>query len=501
MTSMDERDALIADLQQQVADQQRQIAEKDKRIAELTEENHSLASRVEELQQKLGLNSKNSSISPSQDPFRSRKSSSQSLRQSSGRRPGGQAGHPGANINLQHEPDEEVEHFPEKCRKCPLFDKCRQNRKVFKRGECRYELNVVLYVKITRHQVIEVSSCPRDDTKQKQKQKMKGSFPENIRGYIQYGDSFTVLAGLLSTFGAVSVKRIHDLMSSMFGVSISTGTIMSMISKCAKQVGPVLPEIRKLIASSDVAHFDETGTDMNGRNFWVHCSSTGQLTLLTANQKRGKDGMDGNGVLPLYKGTAVHDCWGPYWWFQNVIHAVCLAHILRELNWVIEFIPEHTWAAAFRDLLLKMKKAREDAIERGEKELSSELLSEFDKEYDRILRIADKECPDPPDPPDRKRGRKKKGKERALIERLRKLKDSVCLFVHDFAVPFTNNQAERDVRNVKTKNKIAGSFRTEDGLQDYLDIMSYLGTAKKHGVSVFEALTAAFNGNLEIIIS
>ena len=135
------------------------------------------------------------------------------------------------------------------------------------------------------------------------------------------------------------------------------------------------------------------------------------------------------------------------------------------------------------------------------KELSSELLSEFDKEYDRILRIADEECPDPPDPPDRKRGRKKKGKERALIERLRKLKDSVCLFVHDFAVPFTNNQAERDVRNVKTKNKIAGSFRTEDGVQDYLDIMSYLGTAQKHKISVFEALTAAFNGNLEIIIS
>ena len=179
MTSMDERDALIADLQQQVADQQRQIEEKDKRIAELTEENHSLASRVEELQQKLGLNSKNSSISPSQDPFRSRKSSSQSLRQSSGRRPGGQLDHTGANINLPHKEDEEVEHFPEKCRKCPCFDKCRQNGKVFKRGECRYELNAVLYVKVTRHQVIEVSSCPRDDTKQKQK--MKGCFPENMR--------------------------------------------------------------------------------------------------------------------------------------------------------------------------------------------------------------------------------------------------------------------------------------------------------------------------------
>ena len=116
-------------------------------------------------------------------------------------------------------------------------------------------------------------------------------------------------------------------------------------------------------------------------------------------------------------------------------------------------------------------------------------------------RNRERKCPDPPDPPDRKRGRKKKGKERALIERLRRLKDAVCLFVHDFAVPFDNNQAERDVRNIKTKTKVSGCFRTEEGLQDYLDVMSYLGTAKKHGVSVFEALTAAFNGNLEIILS
>ena len=498
---MDERDALIAALQQQIAEQQRQIAEKDRQIAELTEENSSLASQLEkqkeeisELKQKLGLNSHNSSISSAKEGF-NKPPKNKSLREPSGNNPGAQKGHKGANINLPHKPDEEVEHFPEKCRKCPFLEKCRQDGKVFRRGECRYELNVVLYVKVTAHHVIEVASCPHD----KSTLKMKGRFPDNIRGYIQYGDSFAVLAGLLSTYGAVSVNRIHDLLGSMFGVSISTGTIMNMVSKCARQVGPILPEIRKLIANSDVSHFDETGTDMNGRIFWVHCSSTGQLTLLTANQKRGKDGMDDNGVLPLYRGTAVHDCWGPYWNYPNVNHAVCCAHILRELNWVIEFIPEHTWAAAFRDLLLKMKKAKEDAIERGEKELGSDLLSEFDKEYDRILRIADEECPDPPDPPDRKRGRKKKGKERALIERLRKLKDSVCLFVHDFAVPFTNNQAERDVRNVKTKTKIAGSFRTEDGVQDYLDIMSYLGTAQKHKISVFEALTAAFNGNPEII--
>lgn len=258
------------------------------------------------------LNSKNSSISPSQDPHRSRKSGSQSLRQSSGNQPGAQAGHPGANITVPHDPDKKVEHYPEKCRNCPYFEECRQKGYVFRCGERRYELNAVMHVEVTEHQIIEVSSCPHADKKQ---QKMKGLFPDNIRGYIQYGDSFTILAGILSTFWAVSVKRIHDLLSSMFGVSISTGTIISTVPRCAKTVGPVLTEIRKLIVSSEVAHFDETGTDMNGRTFWVHCSSTGELTLLTANQKRGKDGMNDNGVLTEYGGTACHDCWRPYWNF------------------------------------------------------------------------------------------------------------------------------------------------------------------------------------------
>ena len=149
-----------------------------------------------------------------------------------------------------------------------------------------------------------------------------------------------------------------------------------------------------------------------------------------------------------------------------------------------------------------MKKARDKAEAKGKTKLSVSYyyLHKFDTEYDRLMKMADEECPLPPDLPQKKRGRKKKGKERSLIERLMALKASVCLFIRDFNVPFDNNQAERDVRNVKTKTKVSGCFRTESGAQDYLDIMSYISTGRKHGVSAYEALTAAFAGNAEIVL-
>ena len=147
-----------------------------------------------------------------------------------------------------------------------------------------------------------------------------------------------------------------------------------------------------------------------------------------------------------------------------------------------------------------MKKARDKAAANGRTELSYYYLHKFDTEYDRLMTLADKECPLLPDPPQKKKGRKKKGKERSLIERLVALKASVCLFIRNFDVPFDNNQAERDVRNIKTKTKVSGCFRTESGAQDYLDIMSYISTGRKHGVSAYEALTEAFAGNAEIVL-
>jgi len=484
----------------------RRCAEQTSLIESLTNSNQTLTETVaslnatiaqlnetiRELQGKLGRNSQNSSQSSSKDGFN--KPKPHSMRKKSGRKPGGQPGHSGAHMAVPHEPDEVRQHLPSKCLTCPHLAECRASGHVFACGEKRYEVNVVISTKVTEHQSLEVVECPYGESVQ------TAAFPENVRAYVQYGDSVSVLVGLLSTYGAVSANRIHTLLSSLMGVRLSTGTIESMLSQCADKVGGTLATIKEMLQAGGVVNFDETGTDVNGKIFWVHNSSTSDFTYQTINVKRGQEGMEVNGVLPNFNGVAVHDCWKSYWKYEGVQHGVCCAHLLRELTWVEEFCAEHSWATRFKTMLMSMKKAKERTIRRGKAEISEYYGKKFSEEYDFIIREAELACPEPPAPPDKRRGRKKKGKVRALIERLKELKDSVCLFLHNFLVPFDNNQAERDVRNVKTKTKVSGCFRTEDGAQNYLDVMSYLSTGMKHGISVFDALTAAFAGNGTIVL-
>ncbi|MBD9052097.1 MAG: hypothetical protein EGR23_00445 [Holdemanella biformis] len=181
------------------------------------------------------------------------------------------------------------------------------------------------------------------------------------------------------------------------------------------------------------------------------------------------------GILPHFSGVAIHDCWASYWKF-SVTHAICCAHLLQELNGVMENHSQQTWAKSFRDLLLKMKKLKEKAIARDKSELSYYHLHNIEMQYDEIIQTALEENPLPEKKPGQK-GRPKKGKVRALIERLQKYKGEVCLFVKDFNIDFDNNQAERDLRMIKTKTKVSGCFRTEDGIQNYLTVMSYVGIA------------------------
>ena len=489
---MDNKDLLIEQYTRQIAGLTAMVRTLTESNAALNETIKQLQETIKELQRQLNQNSQNSSKPPSSDGFK--KPKPQSLRQKSDKKQGGQKGHPGKHMSIPHAPDEIQTHLPKKCLACPHLNECILNGKVFTCGEKRYEVNAVITTKVTEHQSIRAESCPCSG------EALSGEFPEGIRVYVQYGDSVSVLAGLLSTYGAVSTMRIHVLPGSLLGVSLSTGTINSMVSRCAQKVGGVLETIKSMLIGADVGNFDETGTDANGKTIWVNNSSTPDLTYQTINKKRGQPGMEDNGVLPDFKGTAVHDCWSPYWKYTGIRHAVCNAHLLRELTGVEQYSPEHQWAPEFKTLLRTMKRIRDKAAAKGKTQLSYYYLRKFDLEYDRIMKMADEECPPPPDQHPNTKGRKKKGKERALIERLIKRKASVCLFTKDFRVPFDNNQAERDVRNVKTKTKVAGCFRTETGAQDYLDVMSYISTGRKHGVSAYEALTAAFAGNAEIVL-
>ena len=177
-----------------------------------------------------------------------------------------------------------------------------------------------------------------------------------------------------------------------------------------------------------------------------------------------------------------------------VEHSICLAHLLRELNGIIENHGEQTWPVDFKKFLLKMKKLKEKAVSEGKEELSRYHLQKISRQYDEIIKTAHKENPQPEKEPGRK-GRRKKGKVLALVERLEKYKGEVCRFIKDFRVAFDNNQAERDLRMIKTKTKVSGCFRTEEGIRNYLTVMSYVGTAKKHGKNAYEAIKSIFENN------
>lgn len=239
-------------MRQALDDQKAIVAAQNETIARLEE-------TIRELQRQLGRNSRNSSQPPSKDGFS--KPRPQGQRKRSGLKPGGQSGHPGVHMAVPHNADEVQQHLPSKCLACPRLSECRR-RGVFSCGEKRYEVNVLIGTKVTEHQSLSAVSCPLGE------EVPDADFPANIRAHVQYGDSVCVLAGLLSTYGAVSASRIHTLPGSLMGVGLSTGTISAMVSRCASKVGGTLAAIKAMLTKEGVVHFDETGTDVNGKTAW-----------------------------------------------------------------------------------------------------------------------------------------------------------------------------------------------------------------------------------------
>ena len=466
--------------------------QQSKDINSLQDTISSLQATIKELQRQLGLNSQNSSKPPSTDGFK--KPRTKSLRQSSGKKVGGQKAHKGSCQKIPHEPDEVKQHYPDKCLTCPHLSECKSRGSVFKCGQSRFVIDAKIETIVTEHQAMEVAHCPCSN------EKLSATFPSDVKAYTQYGSTISVLATIFNTFGAVSTNRIQTIFKNLLDVTISEATILSMIDKGASLVTDTVKQIKAHIeTNSEIAHADETGLNVNSQKYWVHTASTDKYTYLILHKRRGLEGVKANGAIVDYKGVVVHDCWGPYFKLDNIKHSVCCAHILRELNGVIDAEESHVWAKRFKHLLLNMKKSKEQALDSNKTELDESLLKLLLKEYDEILDYADIEFPSPKKVEGKGRGRTKKGKTRSLIERLRKLKDEVCRFVQDFTVPFDNNLAERDLRNIKTKIKVSGCFRTTEGAENYLKIMSYIGTAKKNGINAVKALKAAFDGTPDII--
>ena len=221
-----------------------------------------LEETIKELRRQLGQDSHNSSKPPSSDGYK-KPPRTRSQRTPSGKKPGGQKGHKGANMSIPHAPDEFRSHFPEKCLTCPHLSECLENKSVFKCGEKRYTVEAEVITKVIEHRSLKVDICPCGETPG------AGAFPEDVKAYVQYGSSVTVLVGLLSTYGAMSAMRIHTLIGGLLGVCLSPGTVVSMVRKCAKKVGPIMKMIKELIENGDVGHFDETGARLGGGLYWA----------------------------------------------------------------------------------------------------------------------------------------------------------------------------------------------------------------------------------------
>lgn len=243
-----------------------------------------------------------------------------------------------------------------------------------------------------------------------------------------------------------------------------------------------------MVQQSAVVNFDETWERVNGETRYVHNASTDKLTYQTVSKKRGKDGMIEGGVLPGFRGIAVHDRWVPYWNFSTIGgHGICCAHLLRDAQGLQERNPKGWFFRVFIHMLLKMKKLKEMRMKQGKEVASTRSLREYSTLYDNLITLGRIEYPIEKNP--NKKGRPALGKARSFVESVAKLKAEVCLFFTDFKVPFDNNQAERDLRHMKIKQKVSGCFRTEEGAANLASIHSFLSTAKKWGITLWMLLS------------
>jgi len=455
-------------------------------IAEQAEIIAQLSGRAQALQGRLAKDSHNSSKPPSSDG--PRKPTPKSLRKPTGRRVGGQPGHPGNTLQMVDKPDEIIPHRVEHCQACQRSLKHLPANDVEKHQV--FDLPP-LRLRVTEHQG-EIKVCPRCG------QVNKAAFPDDAQNPVQYGPRMKSFTVYLTSYQLLPYERtgelISDLVSDAEGkpVQVSVATLCHANQTCYEGLETVEQKIKEQLLASPVVNFDETGLHCNGHRHWLHAASTPELTYYASHPKRGGDAMEAINLLPQFDGTAIHDYWKPYFLY-SCDHGLCNAHHLRELVFVEEQYHQ-PWASQMKALLLEIK----DTVEQTQPQadhLDERTLKRFERRYRQIIKAGEQENPPLQIPPTNKRGKPKQSKPQNLLARFKKHPTEVLAFMYDFNVPFDNNLVERDLRMMKVKQKISGCFRSEDGARFFCRIRSYISTMKKQGRNVLEAIQSVFAGN------
>ena len=343
-------------------------------------------------------------------------------------------------------------------------------------------------LQVKEHQM-EVKCCPQCGMSN------QGSFPPEATNVVQYGPQLKSMMVYLMEGQLLPSYRVGEVLGDLFNVSVSEGTLYTARDQCFERLEPIEQAIHRAIVASEVVHFDETGSRVNQQLWWLHVASTDALTYYQVHPKRGRIAMDEMGILPEFEGKAVHDGLKSYQGYECE-HFLCNAHHLRELQYLLERDAQG-WTFQLSLLLVSIHSQVKQAKAEGKTQLSTQELDAFEARYEAILNEGFSQNPIPPPDPDavKKRGRPKRSAPRNLLERLREHKSSVLGFMYDFAVPFDNNQSERDLRMMKLKQKISGCFRSEEGAKRFCRIRGYLSTMRKQGRNIMDALVGLFSGH------
>jgi transposase len=433
--------------------------------------------RIAELEDRLRQTSRNSSVPPSADGLAKPPPRSRSLRKKSGRKPGGQDGHPGQTLAQVAKADREVRHEPGPCARCGAALTGRPVTGIERRQV--FDLPPVT-VTVTEHQLIEREcGCGH---------RTRGAAPAGAEAPVQYGPRIAAVIIYLYTGQFLSRKRTAQALAELFGVPLSPGTVAGITARAAGKLDDFLEQARGNIAASDVAGFDETGFRVAGRLHWVHCARTGKYTLLMVHPRRGRKAMEAMGVLPSFAGAAVHDAWAPYDTYGSPEHQLCCAHALRELQAVTDSAPggEWCWAAQAADALTGMQALASEAIAQGRDAADPAALAAQMHRYRSAALLGARQTA--------ARSGPLMKKHHALARRLLDRQDDYLRFTADWRIPADNNGSERDIRMIKLKQKVSGCLRTLTGAQQFCAIRSYLSTTAKHGLPFFTALVMLTEG-------
>lgn len=448
---------------------------------QLRVDNERLAARVAELERQVATNSQNSSKPPSQDVFA--KPAPRSLRRRSGRRPGKQPGAPGASLTVVDDPDKVIDHVPAGC---------------VGGGRDVTGAPTVGVVRRQVHDLPEIRPWVVEHRLHRRRCRCgtvtTAASPPGVTALACYGPEITALAAYLLTYQHIPVARAAQLLADVAGMPVSTGWVAGVLPRAEPALEPFAEAARAAVRAAPVAHFDETGLRVEGQLRWLHSASTAEVTTYLLHDKRGVKAMNAFGILPDYTGVAVHDGWHSYRDYTQASHALCNAHHLRELQAAAETHPEQDWPQGLARALEELNHAAHAARATGAEHIPTDTLAALIGRFDHHLHTGLELHPR------NHRGHPQGGKPRQttarrLLQRLRDRHAEVLRFAFDLRVPFTNNQAERDLRMTKTQLKLTGGWRTRTGATAWLTMRSYISTARKNGLHILTALRNTLTGH------